>query len=223
MNGRLVDLSVMISTDTLGPPSTNVRLELQPFHRGPGFWQVSSLSQSLHTGAHFDTPLHCFEDGASTDQVRLEDVSGAVALFDLDKAASEAITAADLASADPGLEAGQIAVLATGWSDAHFGDFPRFYVDSPYLAPDAAEWLVARRPKAVVFDFFEEYSARFPDFTSEDFVVHRILLGAGIYLVEQTTGLRQLKGQQATLFTAFIKLAGAEAAPARVFALLESE
>ncbi len=28
---------------------------------GPGFWQVSSVHQSLHTGAHIDSPLHVFK------------------------------------------------------------------------------------------------------------------------------------------------------------------
>ena len=72
-----------------------------------------------------------------------------------------------------------------------------------------------------MFDFFEEECARRADFTSEDFVVHRILLGAGIYLVEHATGLAQLDGRPATIYAAFYRLADCDGAPARLFALLD--
>lgn len=218
---QLVDLSVPVSPETFGPPSTNVPLQLEKFHRGPTFWQVSSVCQSLHTGTHIDTPLHCFADGGTTSDLPLEDICGPVALFDIPKDPSQPVTADDLAGADPGLAEGQLAVLCTGWTDRMWGSFPDYYVTSPYLDPGAAHWLVERGPKAVVFDFFEEYAARLPDFSSDDFVVHRILLGAGIYLVEQTTNLAELRGAEATIYPAFYKIIDSEGAPARVFALVE--
>lgn len=222
MGSRIIDLSVPVGTDTVGPPSTNVRVNMERHHRGPGFWQVTSVAQSLHTGTHIDTPLHCFADGGTTDQLALEDICGPVALFDLPKGPSEPVTRTDLEAADPGLRSDQIAVLRTGWSDRQWGRFPDFFVNSPYLEPEAATWLAERHPKAAAFDFFEEYSARLPEFGSEDFVVHRILLGAGVYLIEQTTNLGALKGVDATLYAAFYKLRGAEGAPARVFAVADS-
>ena len=69
------------------------------------------------------------------------------------------------------------------------------------------------------FDFFEEYCARLPHFGSEDFVCHRTLLGAGIPLLEQLTGLGQL-GRRCEFFAPFYKIAEADGAPARFFALL---
>ena len=64
--------------------------------------------------------------------------------------------------------------------------------------------------------------ARFPDFTSEDFVVHRQLLGSGITIVEGATNLGALRGvRQAQVFAPFFKIAGTEGAPARIFALVE--
>jgi arylformamidase len=220
MGKRIIDLSVTVTSDTVGPPSTNHRVDMERHHRGPGFWQVTSVAQSLHTGTHIDTPLHCYADGGTTDDASLDDFSGPVAFFDLPKGESEPVTRADLEAADPGVGNDHIAVLRTGWSDGHWGQFPDFFVNSPYLEPDAATWLASKHPKAVAFDFFEEYSARLPNFTSEEFVVHRILLGAGVYLIEQTTNLAALKGQDATLYAAFYKLGSAEGAPARVFALV---
>jgi arylformamidase len=222
MTGNLlVDLSVEVSTSTFGPPSTNVPLRLERFHRGPGFWQVSSMHASVHTGTHIDTPLHCFADGKTTSDATLHDLSGHVAYFGLRKEPSQPVTAEDLDAADPGLGEGAVAVLATGWTDAMWGKFPDYYVNSPYLHPSAAHWLVERRPSAVVFDFFEEECARRADFTSEEFIVHRILLGAGIYLVEHATALSQLQDRDAMIYAAFYRIADCDGAPARLFALVD--
>jgi kynurenine formamidase len=220
---RIVDLSVTVSAETKGPPSTDVRVELEPKRRGPGFWQVTHLYESLHTGAHVDSPLHCFPDGKTMIETPLEQVIGTGRLFDLSSVDGEqAVTAEALQQADPGLRAGEIALLHTGWTDRMYGTFPDYFTRSPYLAPEAAAWLVERRPSSVVFDFFEEYMARFPDFTSEDFVVHRQILGAGITIVEGATNLGALKGkQQVQVFAPFFKIAGTEGAPARIFALVE--
>src|SRR2546426_5241127 len=70
---RSIDLSATVNDAPLSPPSTNMPLEITPHRRGPGFWQVSSVRQSLHTGAHIDSPLHVFKDGMTTAEISLED------------------------------------------------------------------------------------------------------------------------------------------------------
>jgi kynurenine formamidase len=220
---RIVDLSVTVTSDTKGPPSTDVRVGLEPKRRGPGFWQVTHLYESLHTGAHVDSPLHCFEAGAPLIDTPLERVIGPGKLFDLTSiGAEQAVTAEALQRADPDLQPGEIALLCTGWTDQMYGTFPDYFTKSPYLDLEAARWLVQRRPSSVVFDFFEEYMARFPDFTSEDFVVHRELLGNRVAIVEGATNLGALRGARDPIVCApFFKLAGAEGAPARIFALIQ--
>lgn len=221
MIGRIVDLSVPVGADTKSPPSTDMRVELQRHRRGPGFWQVTSIRQSLHTGSHVDSALHCYEDGGTTDGIALDQVCGDAVIFDLGELPpSTEITQGMLEGADPGLREGQIAIVRTAWTDRAWGDFPRFFVDSPYLAIEAAEWLAARRPKAVCFDFFEEYSARLPEFTSEDFRVHMAFLGRGIVIIEQATRLGELVGRSFDFFAPFSRVVGAEGAPARIFAVV---
>src|SRR5947199_887172 len=94
---RYIDLSVTVDGTTLSPPSTNLRLEVTPHRRGPGFWQVSSVRQSVHTGAHIDSPLHVFKDGITTAEITLEQVMGEALLIDLSfVGANHAITIDDL-------------------------------------------------------------------------------------------------------------------------------
>jgi kynurenine formamidase len=200
-----------------------MRVEMRQHRRGPGFWQVTSIQQSLHTGSHVDSGLHCYDNGGTTDQISLDQVCGEAVLFDLGALPpSTEISVQMVQEADPGGAEGRIAIVRTAWTDRAWGDFPRFFVESPYLSVEAAEWLAALRPKAVCFDFFEEFAARLPDFNSEDFRVHRAFLGRGIVIIEQATRLSELIGRRFEFFAPFYKVVGAEGAPARIFAVVTS-
>src|SRR5438093_8862754 len=143
---RYIDLSVTVDDATLSPPSTNMRLEITPHRRGPGFWQVSSVNQSLHTGAHIDSPLHVFRDGITTAEISLDQVMGEALVVDLSFAGpNHAITIDDLkrGGAD-NVRQGDIVLLATDWTDKMYGRGPDYFTQSPYFPPEPAEWLVAR-------------------------------------------------------------------------------
>jgi arylformamidase len=220
---RLIDLSVAVNSNTLSPPSTNIRVEITPHRRGPGFWQVSSVNQGLHTGAHIDSPLHVFKDGITTAEISLDQVVGEALVIDLSFAnANQKITIDDLrrGGADQ-VKKGDIVLLRTGWTDSMYGKWPDYFTQSPYFPPESAEWLVAKDPKSIGFDFFEEYCARLPDFTSEDFPMHRVILGAGIVIMEGITNLGALPRRRVPFYAPFYKIEGTEGAPARFFAQLD--
>jgi arylformamidase len=220
---KLIDLSVSVNANTLSPPSTNIRVEITPHRRGPGFWQVSSVNQGLHTGAHIDSPLHVFKDGITTAEISLDQVIGEAITIDLSFVeANHKITIDDLkrGGADQ-VRKGDIALLRTGWTDKMYGKWPDYFTQSPFFPPESAEWLVAKDPKSIGFDFFEEYCARLPDFTSEDFPMHRVILGAGIVIMEGITNLGALPRQRVQFYAPFYKIEGTEGAPARFFAKID--
>ena len=111
-----------------------------------------------------------------------------------------------LSDADPGLREGRSRSSGRDGPIAR-GAIPLLLrrVAPPYLAVEAAEWLAALGPKAVCFDFFEEYSARLPGFTSEDFRVHRAFLGNGIVMIEQATGLDRPAGEAVPILRAVLQ------------------
>src|SRR5215468_9580355 len=117
--GRFVDLSVTVDSTTMSPPSTNMRLEVTPHNRGPGFWQVSSVNQSLHTGAHIDSPLHVFKNGITTAEIRLDQVMGEALVVDLSfVGANHGISIDDLKKGGAeDVKRGDIVLLRTGWTD----------------------------------------------------------------------------------------------------------
>jgi kynurenine formamidase len=130
------------------------------------------------------------------------------------------ISAAELDRHATHVQAGDIVLLRTDWTDKMYGKWPDYFTQSPYFPPDAAEWLVAKGPKNIGFDFFEEYCARLPDFSSEDFPMHRVILGAGVVIMEGLTNLGALPARRVEFAGPFYKIAGTEGAQARFFAMV---
>src|SRR2546423_1802595 len=189
---RYVDLSVTVNGSTLSPPSTNMKLEITPHNRGPGFWQVSSVRQSLHTGAHIDSPLHVFKDGITTAEITLDQVIGEAVVVDMSFVGpNHAVTIDDLrrGGADA-VKRGDIVLLRTDWTDKMYGRWPDYFTQSPWCPPESAEWLVARGAETIGFDFFVGYCARRPAFPPGDLPLHRALLRAAGVLLGGLTNLR---------------------------------
>ncbi|MHB8566649.1 MAG: cyclase family protein [Nitrososphaerales archaeon] len=215
---KAINLSVTVGSDTFGPPSTNQRVELEPHYRGPGFWVSSSISMSIHTGSHIDSPSHVFKDGSHVDSIEPERLVGKPNIIRLSVGESQSITKEDLEKHK--ISAGDILLISTGWSDLMWGRFPDYYTKSPYLTPEAAQYLASLKIRAIGFDFFEEYSARLPEFGSEDFVVHRILLGGGVVLMEHMTNIRSLT-PDAIFVAAPLRLKGVEGSPASFLGIVQ--
>lgn len=220
---RIVDLSVTIGPETLSPPSVGIQLALTSYHRGPGFWQASKIEMLLHTGSHVDFTRHVQADGETAVDVALDRVFGDALVVDLSFAGpNHEISVADMEEHATGVIAGDIVLVRTDWTEKQWGNFPTYYLESPFCAPEAAQWLVDRGAKAIGFDCFSEYCARLPDFTSEDFIIHKVILENGSILMQQLTNFSSLPtDRRFPFFAPFIKISGAEGSPARFFALLD--
>ncbi len=216
---KIVGLSVSVGTDTFGPPSTNLRVQMEPHFRGPGFWVSSSIAMSVHTGSHVDSPSHVFKEGYHVNKIEPEKLAGKPVIIRLKGHVEESQGISPEAFKGYNIREGDIVLMATGWSDKMWGKFPDYYTKSPYLTPEAAKYLADLKIRAVGFDFFEEYNARLPNFGSEDFVVHRILLGAGVILMEHLTNLEALT-DDAIFIAAPLRLQGVEGSPASFLGLV---
>ncbi len=225
---RIVDLSPKVSQGFMGPPSTNVGVQfvVRTKRNGPAYWQSAQVFMSLHTGCHVESALHCFEHGESIDQVSLERVIGSAVVLDLTPVSERAlIDVSDLerahkrlAEQHESIKAGDIIVLRTDWAQRAIGT-PTYFPQSPSLTQNAAHWLVEKQPKCIGCDFFEEPAARDPGWTADQFVVHQVILGANIPLVEGLVNLVQLP-PRCQFFAPFYHYAGIDSAPARAFALV---
>ncbi|MDH3539236.1 MAG: cyclase family protein [Acidimicrobiia bacterium] len=220
---RIVDLTVPIGSDTFSPPSVNQPIGLTRRFKEPGFWMVTEITMALHAGSHVDFTAHYREAGETAEAVTLDRTSGEAVVIDLTPTeADHDIAVADLEAAAPEIREGDIVLVRTDWTDGAWGDFPRYYVDSPSCTPEAAQWLAETGARAIGFDCFPERSAKKQSYLPSEFVVHHIIGDSGAILMQSLTNLAQLPVNARFLFFgAFLKVAGGEGAPARFFAVLD--
>lgn len=143
---------------------------------------MEQISLSVHTGSHIDAPLHKLSEGASIDEMDIGAFIGPAVIADLRDAQPDqpllsgrirqALMAADLT--------GKILLLATGWGHKR-ARTKEWQLHPPFLAPEAAKWLVRKKVKAVGIDTHSIGGVAEP-FNSR---THRILLRAGVWVTEQ--------------------------------------
>ena len=219
---RIIDLSLPVTDGIPLPPAVQRSVELVlNQHPGPGFFTASWLSASLHTASHVNSPLHAIEGGATIEEVPLDATVGELLVLDLTAQGTPnaRIGRADLEPFDADFREGDIVLVKTGWSERMFGT-TEYFSESPWVNAGAAEYLRDKRPKAVAFDCFEELRARDPGFLPDEFVMHQVLLGAGIIVIDGVGNVSALTKRRYPLFVAApLKLVGVEAAPARIFVI----
>lgn len=182
-------------------------------------WQGSSFCMFCHYGTHVDAPNHFICDGISIDQVPLNRIMGPAAVIDLSDFDQDGkITSRVLEDRGRHVVSNDIAILRTGWSDKHWGT-DAFWKKGPYLTPDAGDWLVERKVKAIVYDFAEEYVVRNQGFRGEECVVHHKILGNDIFNIEYVINLAKIERPRCAIIAMPLKLEGLDGAPSRVVAL----
>lgn len=165
---------------------------------------VTVVEMDVHTGTHVEAPLHFLPDGAPLDAFDLDRFVGPAVVVDVGGNAVTAL-ALEAAAVPPATErllvkTANSARWASGW-----GPFDPEYVS---LTRDAAGWVVERGIRLVGIDHLsiQQYT--------DDGETHRILMRAGVAILEGLD-LHAVEPGTYTLVAAPLRLAGAEAAPAR--------
>ncbi len=179
---RLIDLSQPIfDAGPNCPAHPPIRSEVTSDHER-GDWQWETLTLASHTGSHIDAPLHKIAGGLSIDAMGLESFVGPAYVADLRPLEPRAlITPERLAAALPAvLPPDSIVLMATGWGDIRKRSDTWLY-QSPKLTPDGATWLAERQIRGLGIDHWGigGWDA------DNDAAVHTILLGRGIWIVEE--------------------------------------
>ena len=178
---KLIDLSQPLYDRSPNcPVHPPVRSTILKDHPECG-WRVEYLTLSNHSGSHVDAPLHKIAGGASLDEMALERFVGPALIADVrGLPPSGPITKELLSSKLKHSVKGTIVLLASGWGQKRAHTHEWLY-DSPFLAPDAARWLVENGVNGVGIDHYSIGGMR----DSINPVVHEILLGAGVWIVEE--------------------------------------
>ena len=136
---------------------------------------------------------------------------------------NQPITAERLAAAAGHVEPGDIVLMKSCWEQQRSPESSEFWTEAPYMSREAAEWLLAREPRAVAFDFPQDYTIRLL-LRGEvrpvvEHVTHDVLLRNGVILIEYLSNTAALTRPRTFLCCLPLKLPDSDGAPARVIAL----
>jgi arylformamidase len=167
---------------------------------------VTRLAFGAHTGTHVDAPLHFLAKGAAVDRMPLDAMLGPARVIAI--RGGPVIGRAALERED--VREGERILLRTENSDRPWFREP-FRPRFVSLAPDAAEYLAQRRIRCVGVDYL---SVGPFDAEAENARTHRLLLAAGVWIVEGLD-LSAVNPGAYELLCLPLRLEGVEGAPAR--------
>ena len=217
MADKPIDLTMHISEDTPAFPGSP-RPHIIPWETmdGDGY-DLELVFMSAHTGTHLDAPSHFVRGGATVDRIPASRLVCDAVVAGLDgRDGSRPIAWADIAAAlppgGPQPASGEALVVRTGWSDrpARSSYFER----CPGLSAGAARRAASLGVALVGID-----SPSIDAGKAASFPAHKALLGAGIPIVENLTGLGRIKAGRFRLAVLPLKIRGATGAPARAISL----
>jgi kynurenine formamidase len=226
---RVIDLSYALSDKLVPWPGDAKAFEANvnatPEKNGyftRSFWMLE------HYGTHMDAPAH-FPPGKTTlEKIPVEKFFGPAVIVDV---RSQAERNADYQLTVKRIEAweekhgkipaGAIVVLRSGWA-SRWPDVARYRnqdahgtMHFPGFSVEAAKLLLERKISGLGCDTLSIDPGNSPDFP-----VHRLVLGAEVFQLENLADLRDLPEAGAFLIAAPIKLEGGSGGPVRVFGLV---
>lgn len=175
------------------------RLDVVSTH-DTGRCHESRIYMDIHTGTHFDAPLHMVQGGWTIENLDLNNCIVPCTVFDLTHLEYE-ITKKDIDALEFG--EGDFVIFKTRNSFAEEFDFKFVFIEKT-----AAEYLRDKKVKGVGVD------ALGVERDQPGFETHRALLGNGITVIEGLA-LKDIQAGKYLLCALPLKIEGAEGAPAR--------
>ena len=218
---RIVDLSMPIAG---GHPRWATEVTATGDLAKGDLAQVTWLMVSCHAFTHVDARRHMFADGATIEATPLDDLVGSCAVVDLmDVQPNEAVGAEKLAERGRHIKRGGMVLLKSNWDRQRAATTKEFWLDSPYLTREAAEWLLATGIRTIGYSFPQDYTIRLllkgEKRPLVEQVTHDVLLRAGVHMIEYVANTADIREPEVFLSAAPLKIPGGDGAPARVYCI----
>jgi arylformamidase len=222
---RIIDLTLPLENSLRG-----VSIEPAKTLEKDG-WNATTLHLYSHCGTHMDAPTHFGVSGITIDQIPLDRCMGPAWVVDPvcsvparaypDNASRRPYERALLRVADVGqvadkMREGDGLLLRTGWSRRVHE--PSYRDELPRVSLELAEWCVAKKIRILGVEPPSVADVNNPE---ELTAVHKVLLEAGVIIVEGLANLDQIRGEKVTFMAFPLKVAAGDGAPVRAFAIEE--
>ncbi|MBS0629636.1 MAG: cyclase family protein [Verrucomicrobia bacterium] len=188
-------------------------------------FRVQQIKMHAGCGTHMDAPSHRFEGGLSIADIPVEQLIVPLCLIDVSKKANAEyeISAQDILDDEAGhgpIAQNALVIGFTGW--CRFWTHPSAYrnVDAkgqmhfPAFSARSAELLMERKIAGVGIDTLS------PDCLNLEFPVHKTLLSAGKYIIENIADCSQIPARGSYAIALPIRAEDATEAPIRLIALV---
>ena len=232
---RLVNLTYSFDETTLVWPQN------PPFHRDgsqrggtpdEAWYATGQVVLSEHAGTHMDAPIHFAQGQVGIDGIPVEHLMGPAVVIDVHASVTKEpdyrLSLADVREWERqygSIPNGAIVMMFTGWG-THWRNRAQYFgsptpdvpttLHFPGFSEEAARFLVAERHIAGIG--IDTPSIDYGP--SQDFVVHRIVNGAGLYGLENVARLDDLPAFGATLIALPMKISGGSGAPVRILGIV---
>jgi kynurenine formamidase len=188
-------------------------------------FRVQQIKMHAGVGTHMDAPSHRIEGGLSIAEIPLEQLIVKACVIDVSKKAEAdyEVSVEDIENYEKAygiIPNGSLVIAFTGW--CRFWPDPTNYrnVDAegqihfPAFSATAAEFLLTRDIAGIAIDTLS------PDCLDDTFPVHKLILGAGKYIIENIADCSQLPPKGAYVIALPLKAEESTESPLRIVALI---
>ena len=179
--------------------------------------ETRKIVLGTHIGTHADAPRHFIPNGRTIDEVPLDILVGPATVVNFSPCrALQVIDVPDL-KAKLGNKVPARLILRTDWSE-YFGQMA-FYNEYPFFSEAAATWMVENGVRLIAMDTPSPDNPAHSRGTAKDSPNHKVLLGAGVVLVEYVCNLKSVTASEVELVVLPLKLKGCDGSPVRCVAI----
>jgi kynurenine formamidase len=190
-------------------------------------FRVQQMKMHAGVGTHMDAPSHRIQGGSSIADIPLEQLIVPACVIDISAKANAdyEVSIEDIKEYEREygkIPPGSLVIAHTGWS--RFWSDPEAYrnVDAngqmhfPVFSSKAAEFLLTRDIAGIAIDTLS------PDCLDLNFSVHKIILGAGKYIIENIANCSRVPPSGCYVIALPLRAEGATESPIRIIALIHT-
>jgi len=185
-------------------------------------FSMQKVSLPTHTPytAHLDASYHELKEGRTIDQMPVERFLGKALVLDARTRSGRGVTPEVVRGQIGEIRENDAVLIRTDW-DKKYGT-SEYFRESPFISMDLARIFVEKKIRCVGIDFpIPEDTGRKernePD--ADKPVVHYLLLGNEIYIIESMANFHQISEKRPFLITLPLNIKGADGFPVRAVAV----